>query len=45
MSIQRWPSNNDPWAKGADLPFPRRFPPPWRLKELDPIPPMTAEQA
>ena len=27
------------------MPSPPRFPPPWTIKELDPILPMTAEQA
>jgi len=27
------------------MPSPRRLAPPWTIEELDPIPPMTAEQA
>ena len=27
------------------MPSPRRLAPPWAIEELDPIPPMTAEQA
>jgi hypothetical protein len=31
MSIQRSPSNNDPWAK-VEMPS-GRFPPPWSVEE------------